>query len=193
MIILNTYDCLPAHWSRSSVCSSTWMTLRFPSMVKNRFQSGLRAGFYGGSPSQVELLIYEEDNAKAQEILSAFKQEMGIWFFDRSFSILQKRNIFAPRIIMASWRNWIAHLITAQKVTGLNPVEVTNERKPSLIWARVFYLESPMQIHLHKGSTNKKAIMRKHDQSFLSQPGAQRITPVIQNCISLLKPKMTIL
>ena len=26
---------------------------------------------------------------------------------------------------MASWRNWIAHLITAQKVTGLNPVEVT--------------------------------------------------------------------
>ncbi len=51
---------------------------QIPSMVKNRFQSGLRAGFYGGSPSQVELLIYEEDNEKAQEILSAFKQEMGI-------------------------------------------------------------------------------------------------------------------
>ena len=40
--------------------------------------------------------------------------------------------------ITASWRNWIAHLITAQKVTGLNPVEVTNEscktkKTPSLL------------------------------------------------------------
>ena len=51
---------------------------QIPSMVKNNFQSGLRAGFYGGSPSQVELFIYEEDNEEAQEILSAFKQEMGI-------------------------------------------------------------------------------------------------------------------
>ncbi len=51
---------------------------QIPSMVKNNFQSGLRAGFYGGSPSQVELFIYEEDNEQAQEILTAFKQEMGI-------------------------------------------------------------------------------------------------------------------
>ncbi len=51
---------------------------QIPSMVKNNFQSGLRAGFYGGSPSQVELFIYEEDNEQAQEILAAFKQEMGI-------------------------------------------------------------------------------------------------------------------
>ena len=49
-----------------------------PSMVKNNFQSGLRAGFYGGSPSQVELFIYEEDKEKAHEILSTFKEEMGI-------------------------------------------------------------------------------------------------------------------
>lgn len=49
-----------------------------PSMVKNNFQSGLRAGFYGGSPSQVELFIYEEDKDKAQDILASFKQEMGI-------------------------------------------------------------------------------------------------------------------
>ena len=49
-----------------------------PSMVKNNFQSGLRAGFYGGSPSQVELFIYEEDKEKALTILEAFKEQMGI-------------------------------------------------------------------------------------------------------------------
>ncbi len=49
-----------------------------PSMVKNNFQSGLRAGFYGGSPSQVELFIYEEDMEKAEGILEAFREEMGI-------------------------------------------------------------------------------------------------------------------
>lgn len=47
-----------------------------PSMVKNNFQSGLRAGFYGGSPSLVELFIYEEDLDKANPILEAFKEEM---------------------------------------------------------------------------------------------------------------------
>jgi len=51
---------------------------QIPSMVKNNFQSGLRAGFYGGSPSQVELFIYEEDMEKAEGILEAFKEEMGI-------------------------------------------------------------------------------------------------------------------
>jgi hypothetical protein len=49
-----------------------------PSMVKNNFQSGLRAGFYGGSPSQVELFIYEEDMEEASKILEAFKEQMGI-------------------------------------------------------------------------------------------------------------------
>ncbi|MEL4457335.1 DUF2007 domain-containing protein [Lutimonas vermicola] len=49
-----------------------------PSMVKNNFQSGLRAGFYGGSPSQVELFIYEEDLENARPILEAFKKAMGI-------------------------------------------------------------------------------------------------------------------
>ena len=51
---------------------------QIPSMVKNNFQSGLRAGFYGGSPSQVELFIYEEDMEEAQGILETFKEEMGI-------------------------------------------------------------------------------------------------------------------
>jgi hypothetical protein len=51
---------------------------KIPSMVKNNFQSGLRAGFYGGSPSQVQLFIYEEDRENALPILEAFKEAMGI-------------------------------------------------------------------------------------------------------------------
>jgi hypothetical protein len=50
---------------------------QIPSMVKNNFQSGMRAGFYGGSPLQVQLFIYEEDRERALPILEAFKQEMG--------------------------------------------------------------------------------------------------------------------
>lgn len=49
-----------------------------PSLVKNNFQSGLRSGFYGGSPSLVELFIYEEDKEKATPILEKFKEVMGI-------------------------------------------------------------------------------------------------------------------
>ena len=49
---------------------------KIPSMVKNNFQSGLRSGFYGGSPSQVELFIYDEDKEKAIPILDNFKNEM---------------------------------------------------------------------------------------------------------------------
>lgn len=47
-----------------------------PSMVKNNFQSGLRSGFYGGSPSQVELFIYEEDLEKALPVLENFKKNL---------------------------------------------------------------------------------------------------------------------
>ncbi len=47
-----------------------------PSLVKNNFQSGLRSGFYGGSPSQVELFIYQEDKEKATPILTKFKKDM---------------------------------------------------------------------------------------------------------------------
>lgn len=49
-----------------------------PSLVKNNFQSGLRSGFYGGSPSLVELFIFEEDKGKAAPILDKFKEVMGI-------------------------------------------------------------------------------------------------------------------
>ncbi len=49
-----------------------------PSLVKNNFQSGLRSGFYGGSPSQVQLFIFEEDKEKAAPILEIFKETMGI-------------------------------------------------------------------------------------------------------------------
>ncbi len=51
---------------------------QIPSLVKNNFESGLRSGFYGGSPSQVQLFIYEEDLEKAKEILDNFKKEMNI-------------------------------------------------------------------------------------------------------------------
>ncbi len=51
---------------------------QIPSMVKNNFQSGIRSGFYGGSPSQVELFIFEEDKEKASPILAEFKNVMGI-------------------------------------------------------------------------------------------------------------------
>jgi putative signal transducing protein len=51
---------------------------QIPSMVKNNFQSGIRSGFYGGFPSQVELFIYEEDKDKATPILAEFKKIMGI-------------------------------------------------------------------------------------------------------------------
>ncbi len=47
-------------------------------MVKNNFQSGIRSGFHGGFPSQVELFIYEEDKEKAAPILEEFKNIMGI-------------------------------------------------------------------------------------------------------------------
>ncbi len=52
--------------------------LEIPSMIKNNFQSGIRSGFYGGSPSQVELFIFEEDREKALPILGSFKEQMGI-------------------------------------------------------------------------------------------------------------------
>lgn len=48
-----------------------------PSLVKNNFESGLRSGFYGGSPSLVELYIYEEDSEKATPILADFKKLLG--------------------------------------------------------------------------------------------------------------------
>ena len=51
---------------------------QIPSLVKNNFESGLRSGFYGGSPSQVQLFIYQEDFDKAKPILESFKKDMGI-------------------------------------------------------------------------------------------------------------------
>ena len=49
---------------------------QIPSMTKNNFQSGIQAGFYGGSPSQVQLFIFTEDKEKALPILDSFKKEM---------------------------------------------------------------------------------------------------------------------
>lgn len=49
---------------------------QIPSLVKNNFQSGLTSGFYGGSPSLVELFIFQEDLEKASPILEQFKLDM---------------------------------------------------------------------------------------------------------------------
>ncbi|MDY7394901.1 DUF2007 domain-containing protein [Aureibaculum sp. 2210JD6-5] len=51
---------------------------QIPSLVKNNFESGLRSGFYGGSPSQVQLFIYQEDLEKATPILENFKKDLGL-------------------------------------------------------------------------------------------------------------------
>ncbi|MET2986070.1 putative signal transducing protein [Aureibaculum conchae] len=51
---------------------------QIPSLVKNNFESGLRSGFYGGSPSQVQLFIYQEDLEKAKPILENFKTDLGL-------------------------------------------------------------------------------------------------------------------
>jgi len=51
---------------------------QIPSLVKNNFQSGITSGFYGGSPSQVELFIFQKDKEKATPILEKFKLDMGI-------------------------------------------------------------------------------------------------------------------
>jgi len=51
---------------------------QIPSLVKNNFQSGISSGFYGGSPSQVQLFIFQEDEERATPILEKFKIEMGI-------------------------------------------------------------------------------------------------------------------
>jgi hypothetical protein len=51
---------------------------KIPSLVKNNFESGLRSGFYGGSPSLVELFIFKEDLEEAKPILEKFKKDMGI-------------------------------------------------------------------------------------------------------------------
>ncbi len=49
-----------------------------PSLIKNNFQSGIQSGFYGGSPSLVELFIFEEDKEKASPILEAFKVDLNL-------------------------------------------------------------------------------------------------------------------
>ena len=42
------------------------------SMIRNDFQSGLTAGFGGGSPNQIDLLIALEDVKVASEIVKEF-------------------------------------------------------------------------------------------------------------------------
>lgn len=41
-------------------------------MTRNDFQMGVKAGFYGGTPSALDLFIYEEDLERAQQVLQDF-------------------------------------------------------------------------------------------------------------------------
>jgi hypothetical protein len=41
-------------------------------MVRDRHASGIVAGFYGGSPSSVELLLEESDRLKAEPLIAEF-------------------------------------------------------------------------------------------------------------------------
>ncbi len=49
------------------------------------------------------------------------------FFFSKPFLILE--NCISLQTETALWRNWIAHLITAQKVSGLNPDKVTKTKR----------------------------------------------------------------
>lgn len=44
-------------------------------LIKNAFQSGLAAGFVGGTPSSVDLLVAEQDLPKATEVLKMLNFE----------------------------------------------------------------------------------------------------------------------
>lgn len=45
-----------------------------PSMIKNDFQSGNSAGFFGGIPSAVDLFIQASDIERAQPVINDFLQ-----------------------------------------------------------------------------------------------------------------------
>lgn len=45
------------------------------SIIQNDFQSGLTAGFGGGSPDQIDLLISIEDVKEASEIVKEFVEQ----------------------------------------------------------------------------------------------------------------------
>ncbi len=44
------------------------------SMVRDDFQSGLKAGFFGGSPFMIDLYIDESDKDRAEVVLQEFKK-----------------------------------------------------------------------------------------------------------------------
>ena len=52
---------------------------------------------------------------------------------------------------MASWLNWIEHLITAQEVPGLNPGEVT---KSAELNSALFYFSHPSRLFISFSSKN---------------------------------------
>jgi len=46
-----------------------------PALIKNNYQSGLSAGFVGGTPSAIDLYIQEVDLPAAEPFINAFIQD----------------------------------------------------------------------------------------------------------------------
>lgn len=42
-------------------------------IIKNDYQAGISAGFFGGTPSAIELFVLEKDFQKAKEIIAEFE------------------------------------------------------------------------------------------------------------------------
>jgi len=49
-----------------------------PAIIQNDFQSGISAGFAGGVPSAIDLLIQESDLKKAEPIIDEFNHNITI-------------------------------------------------------------------------------------------------------------------
>jgi hypothetical protein len=49
-----------------------------PAIIQNDFQSGISAGFAGGVPSSVDLLIKESDLKNAEPIINEFNHDKSV-------------------------------------------------------------------------------------------------------------------
>ncbi|HLP74961.1 MAG TPA: DUF2007 domain-containing protein [Bacteroidales bacterium] len=49
-----------------------------PSIIRNEYQSGINAGFFGGVPASVDLLIKESDFSRAEPLIRDFVSKNNI-------------------------------------------------------------------------------------------------------------------
>ena len=59
-------------------------------MIRNDFNSGVSAGFSGGVPSAIDLYIQELDLAKAEPIISEFR-EINNWYLNTGYNRVDGR------------------------------------------------------------------------------------------------------